>query len=142
MSSRCPVVVAIGLNFAVCDWERLHGRLVEQIAPPPSQQAFQATMREVETRAGRRAEELLQGYLSDHPELSVSGQEAYADWMRKSVVVRQTVESETQPVMQAHEARLARSHRAAQILQFLSPAAAVQVALSDAAGTGPEQQAA
>ncbi len=117
-------------------------RLVEQIAPPPSQQAFQATLREVETRAGRRAEELLQGYLSDHPELSVSGEEAYADWMRKSVVVRQTVEAETQPVMQAHEAQLARAHRAAQILQFLSPAAAVQVALSDAAGTGPEQQAA
>lgn len=117
-------------------------RLVEQIAPPPSQQQFHATMRDAEVRAGRRSEELLQGYLSDHPELTVSGAEEYAGWMRNSVIVRHTVETETLPVVEARDAQLERAHRAAQVLQFLSPAAAVQVALSDAAGTGPEQQAA
>jgi ABC-2 type transport system permease protein len=115
-------------------------RLIEQVAPPPSQQAFDATFRDAEARAYRKAEELLEGYLSDHPELTANGIEQYADWMKKAVVVRQTVEAETQPVIATYEAVLAHAQRAAQVLQFLSPAAAVQVGLSDAAGTGPDQQ--
>jgi ABC-2 type transport system permease protein len=117
-------------------------RLVEQISPPPSQQAFQATMRDADIRANRRAEELLQGYLSDHPELTASGEAEYAGYLRNSTIVRHTVETETQPVLSARDAQLERAHGVAQVLQFLSPAAAVQVALSDAAGTGPEQQSA
>ncbi len=115
-------------------------RLVEQAAPPPSQQAFEATFRDSEARAYRKAEELLEGYLSDHPELTTKGTEQYADWMKQSLVVQETVEAETRPGLAAYETQLARAHNAAQLLQFLSPAAAVQVGLSDAAGTGPDQQ--
>lgn len=117
-------------------------RAVEILVPPPSQQTFQATLREAEVEAGRKAESLLHGYLSDHPELTVDGPEAYAEWMKQSYVVARAVEDATRPVLEAHEARIAQAHRTAQWLQFLSPAAATQVALSDAAGTGPEQQAA
>jgi ABC-2 type transport system permease protein len=116
-------------------------RAVDILVPPPSQQAFQATLRAAEISANRKAEALLQGYLSDHPELTVDGPEAYAAWMKQSYVVARAVEAETRPVLEAHEARIEQAHRAAQWLQFLSPAAATQVALSDAAGTGPEQQA-
>ncbi|MEZ0472812.1 DUF3526 domain-containing protein [Luteimonas salinilitoris] len=117
-------------------------RIVEILVPPPSQQSFQATLREAETEANLEAEALLEGYLSDHPELTVDGPEAYAEWMRKSYVVARAVEDATRPVLEAHEAKIAQAHRMAQWLQFLSPAAAAQVALSDAAGTGAEQQAA
>lgn len=117
-------------------------RIVEILVPPPSQQAFQATLREAETEANLEAEALLQGFLGDHPELTVDGPEAYAEWMRKSYVVSRAVEDATRPALEAHEARIAQAHRTAQWLQFLSPAAATQVALSDVAGTGPEQQAA
>ncbi|MGQ0697538.1 MAG: DUF3526 domain-containing protein [Panacagrimonas sp.] len=117
-------------------------RAIEILVPPPSQQAFQATLRAAEISANRKAEALLQGYLSDHPELTVNGPEAYAAWMKQSYVVARAVEAETRPVLEAHETRIEQAHRAAQWLQFLSPAAATQLALSDAAGTGPEQQAA
>lgn len=116
-------------------------RLVEIVVPPPSQQSFQTTLRDAEIRSNRRAEELLHGYLSDHPELTATGSEQYAQWMKQSYVVSRTVEDETRPTLLAHEGRIASARRAAYWLQFLSPAAATQVALSDTAGTGPEQQA-
>lgn len=117
-------------------------RLVDVIAPPPSRQLFETAIRDAQNHAGRRAEELLQGYLSDHPELTTTGDEQYAGWLRRMVVVQKTVEAETEPIARAYDAQLERARRASAILQFLSPAAAVQVALSDAAGTGPAQHAA
>jgi ABC-2 type transport system permease protein len=117
-------------------------RLVETLVPPPSQQAFTANIRAAEISANRKAEELLQGYLSDHPELAPVGTINYPEFRRKGYVVRRTVERETLPVLQAYEAQIAKATLAAHWLSLLSPAAAAHVALSDAAGAGPAQQAA
>jgi ABC-2 type transport system permease protein len=112
------------------------------IAPPPSQQALQEAIRDIANRAERNDAQIYRQYMGVHPELAVVGTVPYQAWKPKYTTMQFAIGEGVLPVLSQYERQLASTHHAGAWLQFLSPAAVAQVALSDAAGTGPEQQAA
>lgn len=117
-------------------------RMAEVLSPLPVPSAFMSMVREAEIVADKEAQILAEIYLSDHPELANHDVEDNANWMKTFLPVQRAIEQRTEKVLADNETQRKRAHFVTHVLQFLSPAAVLQITLADVAGTGPEQQAA
>lgn len=109
--------------------------------PIPPRETLAMELREAEVEAGRRAHDLLGGYVSDHPELSAAAESPDA-WMYRYFVVQREIERLTAPVLADFEARREAQRRLGARLAWLSPAALAHHGLLGAAGSGAERQTA
>ncbi|HEU4531006.1 MAG TPA: DUF3526 domain-containing protein [Steroidobacteraceae bacterium] len=106
----------------------------EALNPPPSRLAYLSQMREAQNVANREVDRLTQGFLLDHPELTIADQTAPVPFHRSAYLANLEVERRTAPVLEA----LAHSHAERRALmervQYVSPAIVVQNALNSIAG--------
>jgi len=109
------------------------------LVPSPSSFALINGVREASNEANARLLENLESYVSDHPEL-MNGDPTEDDWAAKLYVSQQVIETEIAPVLAAQAERDARQEGWINRFRFLSPAAAVDQVLTDAAGTGRDRQ--
>lgn len=117
-------------------------RLADVLSPLPVKSTFVSMVREAEILADKEAQILAETYLSDHPELVNHDVEDNSNWMKTYLPVQRAIEQRTAKVLADNETQRKRSHFVTHVLQYLSPAAVLQITLSDVAGTGPEHQAA
>ncbi len=114
--------------------------LAQVAAPSPSAFAVINGARAASIEANRRLMENLQSYVSDHHELMSNPDES--DWAAKLYVSQQVISQEIAPATREAAALSARQADRVAALRFLSPAAAADDLLTEAAGTGRTRQAA
>ncbi|MFT7289513.1 MAG: ABC-2 type transport system permease protein, partial [Halieaceae bacterium] len=112
----------------------------QTLNPTPSRMEYITTARAVENEANANGQQLLKGYLMDHPEIEAVTNSSVAPFVKTFVLVQQQVEAATAPITQAFEAKLEAQQRVASALAYLSPASLTQRALAALAGTGLQRQ--
>lgn len=112
----------------------------QTLIPTPSRMEYITTARAAENEANANGQQLLKGYLMDHPEIEAVTNSSVAPFVKTFVLVQQQVEAATAPITQEFEAKLEAQQRMANALAYLSPASLTQRALSDLAGTGLGRQ--
>lgn len=112
----------------------------QTVNPTPSRMAYISAARAAENEANARGQQLLKGYLMDHPELEAVTNSAVAPFVKTFVLVQQQVEATTAPITDEFAAKLEAQLRTANALAYLSPASLAQRALSELAGTSLARQ--
>ena len=106
----------------------------EALNPPPSRLAYLSQMREAQNVANREVDRLTQGFLLDHPELTVADESAPVPFHRSAYLANLEVERRTAPVLAAFAHAYAQRRALRERVQYLSPAIVVQNALNSIAG--------
>lgn len=107
------------------------------IYPIPSRTKLIHEYRVAEAEADKRADEILDGYLRDHPELAPpdsSKKNRYGFWLKYFASVDE-LRKAVDPVVRSFDEALQRQQTWADQFKILSPAMLVQDALGDLAGT-------
>lgn len=107
---------------------------VESLHPTPSRPELVASARRASGEAERRGVELLTSFYDLHPELAPPGMRA--DRAQQILTVQDEVQRAVDPVVARFDEQLARQQAAVGTWRVVSPAIAVQEALTDLAGTG------
>ena len=115
---------------------------LQWLAPSPSKVALAGEVRTAERDAATQATQLLGNFLHDHPELDKNAPDGPAAWTRGYYAQQQAVGHFVAAAKASQQARLDANRELANWLQYLSPAAALQQALVDAAGSGDARYAA
>lgn len=107
---------------------------VETLHPTPSRPELIAAARRASGEAEKRGGEVLQSFYRDHPELAPAGQQA--DFAAQHLAVQEEVGKAIDPVRRRFDEQLARQQATVGQWRAVSPAIALQEALTDLAGTG------
>ncbi|MBM0105900.1 DUF3526 domain-containing protein [Steroidobacter sp. S1-65] len=129
--SSAAILLLLWLGFVVL-LPALVTLTVERMAPVPSRLSQVITMREVQLGLQQRTSELLDRYLTDHPELSGASRSGFA---RSSFVAHRETEAQLAPVM-ARYTQVRREQGAwAAALSWISPPMLLYLSLTHVAGT-------
>lgn len=129
--SSAAILLLLWLGFVVL-LPSIVTLTVERLAPVPSRLSQVTTMREVQLGLQQRTAELLDRFLTDHPELSGASRSGFA---RSSFVAQRETEEQLAPVMARH-ARMRREQGAwASGLSWISPPMLLHASLTHLAGT-------
>jgi len=101
---------------------------VEGLYPPPSKLAYLSVARLAEGEATKRTAELTEGFLADHPDLSV-GDANVPGFYRRVFLANEQVRENTAPITAAFRQIAGARERTVSLLQYLSPSIVVQRAL-------------
>ena len=113
--------------------------LAEAVYPTPSRLAFLSEIRTAQGDTNRNLAKLTEGFLMDHPELSVGSDEVPA-YFRAAFLSNDAARGATRPVLDAYEeARLGRKQTLAWA-QYLSPAIIARRLFGAAAGADLDRQ--
>jgi ABC-2 type transport system permease protein len=143
-SSGTSALVSLGmwLSFVVIV-PSAYDASITALYPSPSQSEHLAARRDRARETEEQGDEVLAGYLHDHPELATSsGDDPMMSFLPRYLAITEAVEDKLAPLQLEFERVRARQRGAAQQLRFVSPALILQHALCDLAGTGPERHAA
>ncbi len=112
-------------------------QLAMQINPVPSRIGMIHQYRVATNEAQERADEILENYYRDHPELAPKDttQENQYTWMLTYFASSDIVNQSVRPILNEYDAALARQQAWVDDLRFLSPATLLQHGLNDIAGT-------
>ncbi len=113
--------------------------LSEAVYPTPSRLAFLSEVRSSQGESRRNLEKLTEGFLLDHPELTVGDENVPASW-RAAFLANQTARKNTQPIVAAYDAARAGRERTIAWAQYLSPSIIAQRLLYLSAGGNLERQ--
>jgi len=113
--------------------------LAEALYPTPSRLAFLSEIREAQGETNRNLAELTDGFLMDHPELSV-GDDQLPSYFRAAFLSNEAARETTRPVVEAYEAARAGRERAIRRAQYLSPSIIAHRLLMRSAGADLERQ--
>lgn len=105
---------------------------VEGLYPPPSKLAYLSVARLAEGEATKRTAELTEGFLADHPDLSV-GDTNVPGYYRRVFLANEQVRENTAPITAAFRQTADARERTVGLLQYLSPSVVAQRALYTAA---------
>ena len=113
--------------------------MAEAAYPTPSRLAFLSEIREAQGETNRNLARLTDGFLMDHPDLSVGDGEVPA-YFRAAYLSNQAARESTRPILEAYEQ--ARAGRALTLgwAQYLSPSVIAQRLLVAAAGADLDRQ--
>ncbi len=113
--------------------------LAESMYPTPSRLAFLSEIREAQGDTNRNLAKLTEGFLMDHPDLTV-GDEGMPSYLRAAFLSNEAARESTRPIVEAYDA--ARAGRAQTIgwAQYLSPSIIAQRLLMHSAGGDLERQ--
>jgi ABC-2 type transport system permease protein len=136
--SSAAILLLLWLGFAVL-LPAIVTLTVERVAPVPSRLSQVIAMREVQLGLQQRTAELLDRFLTDHPELSGASRTGFA---RSSFVAQRETEAQLAPVM-ARYAQMRQEQGAwAAALSWISPPMLLHSSLTHLAGTdGARHQA-
>ena len=109
------------------------GALSEALYPPPSRLAALSAMRDAKSEAGKATAELTQGFLADHPEMTVSDDDVPGYYAGTWLANREAA-TRTAPILRAFEQSRRQRREAVNLLQYLSPAVIANRALLSFAG--------
>lgn len=104
------------------------GALSEALYPPPSRLAALSAMRDAKSAAGKATAELTQGFLADHPEMTVSDDDVPGYYAGTWLANREAA-TRTAPILRAFEQSRQRRQETINLLQYLSPTVIVNRAL-------------
>ena len=105
----------------------------ESLYPTPSRLAWLSEVREAQGETNRELDRLTEGFLMDHPDLTVS-EEQVPSYFRGSFLANEAARQRTAPILAGYEkARSDRQH-IVDLAQYLSPAVIAQRLLHVAAG--------
>ncbi len=107
--------------------------IAEALHPTPSRLAYLSDIRAAQGETNRNLASVTEGYLLDHPELSV-GDEGLPSYFRAAYLSNEAARVSTRPVLAAYENARAGRERALDWAQYLSPAIVAQRLLALAAG--------
>lgn len=116
----------------------LAGAAAEALYPPPSRLAYLSEARAAEGEANREADRLTEGFLRDHPDLTVSDEEV-PGYYRSTFLANLEIEKRTAPVLEAFAETRERRRRLIGRLQYLSPSLVANEALVTIAGADVER---
>ena len=109
------------------------GAVSEALYPPPSRLAALSAMRDAKSEAGKATAELTQGFLADHPEMTVSDDDVPFYYAGTWLANREAA-TRTAPILRAFEQSRQRRQETINLLQYLSPTVIVNRALLSFAG--------
>ena len=109
------------------------GALSEALYPPPSRLAALSAMRDAKSEAGKATAELTEGFLTDHPQMTVSDDDVPFYYAGTWLANREAA-ARTAPILRAFEESRQRRREAVDLLQYLSPAVIANRALLSFAG--------
>ena len=104
------------------------GAVSEALYPPPSKLAALSAMRDAKSEAGKATAELTQGFLADHPEMTVSDDDVPFYYAGTWLANREAA-TRTAPILRAFEQSRQRRQETIHLLQYLSPTVIVNRAL-------------
>ncbi len=113
--------------------------LTEALYPTPSRLAFLSEIRTAQGETNRNLAEVTEGFLMDHPDLSV-GDEGLPSFYRAAFLSNQAARENTQPIIEAYEAARSGRDRTVRWAQYLSPAIIAQRLLHLSAGADLNRQ--
>jgi len=114
--------------------------VANELHPLPSRADFILAQRQASDEADQTRAELLGRYLHDHPELSgVDTADPVIFRFAANIAADQFVENELKPVQRRFDERLRSQQRVIDRWQWASPAIAMQLAMTDLAGAGHDQ---
>jgi len=113
--------------------------MAEAAYPTPSRLAFLSDVREAQGETNRNLAKLTEGFLMDHPELSV-GDEGVPSYYRAAFLSNQAARENTRPILDAYDAARAGRAQTLQLAQYLSPSIIAQRLLVAAAGADLNRQ--
>ena len=111
----------------------------EALYPTPSRLAFLSEIRTAQGETNRNLAALTDGFLMDHPDLSV-GDESLPSFYRAAFLSNEAARENTKPIIEAYEAARAGRDRTVRWAQFLSPAIIAQRLLHLCAGADLKRQ--
>jgi len=113
--------------------------VAEAAYPTPSRLAFLSEVREAQGDTNRNLAKLTEGFLMDHPELSV-GDDAVPSYYRAAFLSNRAARDNTRPILEAYEAARAGRANTLRFAQYLSPSIIAQRLLVAAAGADLNRQ--
>ena len=113
--------------------------LAEAAYPTPSRLAFLSEVREAQGETNRNLAKLTEGFLMDHPELSV-GDEAMPSYYRAAFLSNQAARESTRPIVDAYDSARAGRAQTLRLAQYLSPSIIAQRLLVASAGADLDRQ--
>lgn len=129
--SSAAILLLLWLGFVVL-LPSIVTLAVERLAPVPSRLSQVTAMREVQLALQQRTSELLDRFLTDHPELSGASRTGFA---RSSFVAQRETEAQLEPVL-ARYSQMRREQRGwAAALSWISPPILLYSSLTNMAGT-------
>ena len=111
----------------------------EAAYPTPSRLAFLSEIRLAQGDTNRNLTELTQGFLMDHPDITVSD-EQLPSYFRAAFLSNDASRETTRPILEDYEASRAGRARTLELAQFLSPSIITRRALGAAAGADLDRQ--
>lgn len=108
-------------------------QMANSLYPVPSRANLINDFRVVNANAEEKADELLEGFLRDHPELS--GFEGGSQGWKLYFATQDLIKSEIKPVLDEYEGKLQQQQQWVSQLRFISPALLLQSAFNELSGT-------
>ena len=109
------------------------GAVSEALYPPPSRLAALSAMRDAKSEARNATAELTEGFLADHPEMTVSDDDVPFYYAGTWLANREAA-TRTAPILRAFEQSRQRRQETIDLLQYLSPTVIANRALLSFAG--------
>ncbi|NJN24905.1 MAG: DUF3526 domain-containing protein [Cyclobacteriaceae bacterium] len=108
-------------------------QMANSLYPVPSRAKLINELRVVNAHAEEKADELLEGFLRDHPELA--GFEGGSVGWQEYFATQDLIKSEIQPVLDEYEIRLKQQQDWVDQIRFISPALLLQSSFNEISGT-------
>ncbi len=108
-------------------------QMANSLYPVPSRANLINDFRVVNASAEEKADELLEGFLRDHPELS--GFEGGSKGWQLYFATQDLIKSEIKPVLDEYEGKLEQQQKWVSQLRFISPSLLLQSAFNELSGT-------
>lgn len=113
--------------------------LAEALYPTPSRLAFLSEIREAQSETNTQLAKLTEGFLMDHPDLTV-GDESLPAYFRAAFLSNEAARESTQPIVEAYAEARAGRERTIRWAQYLSPSIIAQRLLMQSAGADLSRQ--
>lgn len=108
-------------------------QMANSLYPVPSRAKLINELRVVNAIAEEKADELLESFLRDHPELA--GFEGGSRGWKEYFATQDLIRSEIKPVLEEYEGKLLQQQKWVSQLRFISPALLLQSAFNELSGT-------
>ncbi len=107
--------------------------LAESMYPTPSRLAFLSEIREAQGDTNRNLAKLTEGFLMDHPDLTV-GDEGMPSYLRAAFLSNEAARESTRPIVEAYDSARDGRDQTIRWAQYLSPSIIAQRLLMQSAG--------
>lgn len=110
-------------------------QLGNTLYPMPSRTLMINEMRTLKSEVSKKADEILDSYLRDHPEYAVNDTTAFRGFYHRYMASQKLIKEKLSPVVKSYEDQLQKQQDWIGRFKWISPSIIVQESLNDMAGT-------